>query len=388
MTTDFNDYLHQELAAIDDAGLRRELRRIDSGQGARVELGGRELINFSSNDYLGLATHPTLKTAAAKAVEEFGAGTGAARLISGSMRPHHELEETLAKFKGTESALSLATGYAASGVVSALVGEGDVVILDRLAHACLLDAARLSKAKLRVYKHNDMGELSRILQWADRQGGQTLIVTESVFSMDGDYAPLSCLVELKEKHKAWLLVDEAHATGLYGAKRCGMIEKSGVGDHVEIQMGTLGKAIGSAGGYICGSKVLIDLMLHRLRPFMFSTAPVPAQVAAARAGIELVQSDDGLERCAELWDLVGRLTDGLIRRGWKLPVGFGAILPLMVGDEKATMTLSKRLLEGGVLVPAIRYPTVERGKARLRLTVSAAHASEDIDQLLEALGDA
>ncbi|MCS5603975.1 MAG: aminotransferase class I/II-fold pyridoxal phosphate-dependent enzyme, partial [Alphaproteobacteria bacterium] len=305
MATDFNDYLNQELAAIDDAGLRRELRRIDSGQGARVELGGRELLNFSSNDYLGLATHPALKTEAAKAVEEFGAGTGAARLLSGSMRPHHELEESLADFKGTEAALSFATGYAAAGVVPAVVGEGDVVILDRLAHACLVDAAHLSKAKLRVFKHNDMENLGRILQWADPQEGQTLIITESVFSMDGDCAPLSKLVELKGRYGAWLLVDEAHATGLYGARRRGMVEKFGLDDHVEIQMGTLGKAIGSAGGYICGSRALIDLMVHRLRPFMFSTAPVPAQVAAARAGIELVQSDDGLERCAKLWGLAG-----------------------------------------------------------------------------------
>jgi 8-amino-7-oxononanoate synthase len=388
MATDFNDYLNQELAAIGDAGLRRELRRIDSGQGARVELGGRELLNFSSNDYLGLATHPALKTAAAKAVEEFGAGTGAARLLSGSMRPHHELEESLADFKGTEAALSFATGYAAAGVVPAVVGEGDVVILDRLAHACLVDAAHLSKAKLRVFKHNDMEDLSRILQWADPQEGQTLIITESVFSMDGDCAPLSCLVELKEKHKAWLLVDEAHATGLYGEKRRGMVEKFGLDDHVEIQMGTMGKAIGSAGGYICGSRALIDLMVHRLRPFMFSTAPVPAQVAAARAGIELVQSDDGLERCAKLWGLAGRLTDGLIRRGWELPAVTGAILPIKIGEEKATVAVSKRLLEAGILVPAIRYPTVARDKARLRLTVSAAHEPEDIDQLLEALGDA
>jgi len=388
MVTDFSDYLNQELAAIGDAGLRRELRRIDSGQGARVELVGRELLNFSSNDYLGLATHPALKTAAAKAVEEFGAGAGAARLISGSMRPHHELEESLAEFKGTEAALSFATGYAAAGVVPAVVGEGDVVILDRLAHACLVDAAHLSKAKLRVFKHNDMEDLSRILQWADPQEGQTLIITESVFSMDGDCAPLSKLVELKERYGAWLLVDEAHATGLYGARRRGMVEKFGLDDHVEIQMGTLGKAIGSAGGYICGSGALIDLMVHRLRPFMFSTAPVPAQVAAARAGIELVQSDDGLVRCAKLWGLAGRLTDGLIRQGWKLPAVTGAILPIMVGEEKATVAVSQRLLEAGILVPAIRYPTVARGKARLRLTVSVAHEPEDIDQLLEALGDA
>ena len=388
MAPDFNDYLNQELAAIDDAGLRRELRRVDSGQGARVELDGRELLNFSSNDYLGLAYHPALKAAAAKAVDEFGAGTGAARLISGSMRPHYELEEALADFKGTEAALSFATGYAAAGVVSALVGKGDVVVLDKLAHACLVDAAHLSKAKLRVFKHNDMEDLDRILSWTDQQEGQTLIVTESVFSMDGDCAPLARLVELKERYGAWLLVDEAHATGLYGANRRGLVEESGVGELVEIQMGTLGKAIGSAGGYICGPRALIDLMLNRVRPFMFSTAPVPAQVGAARAGIELVQSDEGEERRAKLWSLVGQLTDGLIRRGWKLPSVSGAIFPLMVGEEKAAVALSGSLLEAGVLVPAIRYPTVARGKARLRLTVSAAHEPADIDQLLEALGDA
>ena len=388
MAPDFNDYLNQELATIDDAGLRRELRRVGSGQGARVELGGRELLNFSSNDYLGLACHPALKTAAAKAVEEFGAGTGAARLISGSMRPHHELEEALADFKGTEAALSFATGYAAAGVVSALVGKGDVVVLDKLAHACLVDAAHLSKAKLRVFKHNNMEDLGRILQWADQQDGQTLILTESVFSMDGDFAPLVRLVELKQQYGAWLWVDEAHATGLYGAKRRGMIKESAVSGQVEIQMGTLGKAIGSAGGYICGSRALIDLMLNRARPFMFSTAPVPAQVAASRAGIELVQSDEGEDRRGKLWSLVGRLTDGLIRHGWKLPSVSGAILPLMLGGEKVAVALSGRLLEAGVLVPAIRYPTVARDKARLRLTVSAAHELEEVDQLLEALGDA
>ncbi len=388
MSSDFSDYLNQELVAIGDLGLRRELRRIDSGQGARVVLDGHELLNFSSNDYLGLACHPALRTAAAKAVEEFGVGTGAARLISGSMRPHHELEEALADFKGTEKALSFATGYAAAGVVSAVVGKGDMVVVDKLAHACLVDAARLSGAKLRVFKHNDMGDLGRILQWADQQDGETLILTESVFSMDGDCASLAHLVELKERHGAWLLVDEAHATGLYGSSRRGMVEESGVGDHVEIQMGTLGKAIGSAGGYICGSRALIDLILNRARPFMFSTAPVPAQVAAARAGIELVQSDEGEERCGKLWGLVSRLSDGLIRRGWKLPAVSGAIFPLMVGEEKAAVALSRRLLETGVLVPAIRYPTVARGKARLRLTVSAAHEPADIDQLLEALGDA
>ncbi len=377
-----------ELAGIDSADLRRTMREVASAQGARVRLNGREVLNFSSNDYLGLANHPTLKEAAVEAIETFGAGAGAARLISGSQSPHHELENALAKFKGTEAALAFSSGYAAAlGTIPALVGAGDVVVVDKLVHASLVDAAKLSGAKLRVCKHNDLADLARILEWAAGQGGRTLVVAESVYSMDGDLAPLLNLVELKEQHGAWLMLDEAHATGLYGEGRRGVAEEFGVGDRVEIQMGTLGKALGAAGGYICGSNELIDLLRHRARSFVFSTAPMPAQAAAARAGIEVVQSAEGEERRTRLWSLVDELKNGLIARSWKLPVVQSAILPLMIGTEVEAVALSERLLEAGVFVPAIRYPTVAKGEARLRITVSAAHSPEDIKTLLETLGE-
>jgi len=389
MTDSFQEKLADELAGIDSAHLRRNVREVASAQGARVQLEGREVLNFASNDYLGLANHPALNEAAVGAIEKYGAGAGAARLISGSQSPHHELENALAAFKGTEAALVFSSGYAAAlGTIPALVGAGDVVVLDKLVHASLVDAAKLSGAKIRVCKHNDLADLARILEWAAGQGGRTLVVAESVYSMDGDLAPLLNLVELKEQHGAWLMLDEAHATGLYGEGRRGVAEEFGVGERVEVQMGTLGKALGAAGGYICGSIKLIDLLRHRARSFVFSTAPMPAQAAAARAGIELAQSSEGEERRTRLWSLVDELKNGLIARGWKLPVVQSAILPLMVGAEADAVALSERLLEAGVFVPAIRYPTVARGEARLRITVSAAHSIEDINFLLEAMGDA
>ena len=388
MTDSFQEKLAGELAGIESADLRRTVREVASAQGARVRLEGREVLNFSSNDYLGLANHPALKESAVQAIENFGTGAGAARLISGSQSPHHELESVLANFKGTESALAFSSGYAAAlGTIPALVGIGDVVVLDKLVHASLVDAAKLSGAKLRVSKHNDLADLARILEWAAEQGGRTLMVAESVYSMDGELAPLLNLVELKEQHGAWLMLDEAHATGLYGEGRRGVAEEFGVAARVEVQMGTLGKALGAAGGYICGSNELVDLLRHRARSFVFSTAPMPAQAAAARAGIKVLESAEGEERRTRLWSLVDELKNGLIELGWQLPVVQSAILPLMVGAEAEAIALSEQLLEAGVFVPPIRYPTVARGHARLRITVSAAHSSDDIKKLLEVLGE-
>ena len=286
---DFDQELSQRLEVIRQRGLRRELRRVDSTPPAQVEIAGRTLLNFSSNDYLGLANEPALKAAAIQAVERYGVGAKASRLICGSLAPHHELDAALADFKGTEAALSFSTGYAAAlGTIGALLGEGDVIILDKLVHACIVDAARLSGAKLRVFAHNNLADLQAKLIWADErvqslkskvQGreGRALVVTESVFSMDGDHAPLREIVELKEKYGAWLMVDEAHATGLYGANRRGLTEELDVSNRIEVQMGTLGKALGAAGGYICGSRVLVDYLVNRARTFIFSTAPVPGR---------------------------------------------------------------------------------------------------------------
>ena len=390
----FYDALTRDLEAIREAGLLRELRRVDSASGPRLEMGGRTLLNFSSNDYLGLADHPALKGAAIRAVEKFGAGSGASRLICGSLAPHHELEETLATFKGAEAALTFSTGYAtALGTIGALAGKEDVIVLDKLVHASIVDAARLSGAKLRVFAHNDMAALEDILRWASARSApaasrpsRTLIITESVFSMDGDLAPLRDLVDLKDRHGAWLMVDEAHATGLFGQHRRGLAEACEVSGRIEIQMGTLGKAVGAGGGYVCGSRALIDLLVNRARSFIFSTAPVPAAAAAARAGLELIQSPEGEERRVRTWALLDQLKNALIENGWPLAPVQSAIVPLHVGAEAEAVALAARLRESGVFVPAIRYPTVARGAARLRLTVTAAHTAEDVRELAACLG--
>lgn len=377
--------LTQRLAALREQGLFRELRRVDSSQSPRIESEGRALLNFSSNDYLGLANEPALKEAAIKAVEQFGAGAGSSRLICGSLAPHHELEQTLAAFKGTAAALAFATGYAAAlGTICALVGPDDIIILDKLVHACIVDAARLSRAKLRVFDHNDAADLERILQWAQARSPKprTLIVTESVFSMDGDHAPLRELVRLKEQYGAWLMVDEAHATGLYGAHRRGLAEELGVSDRVEVQMGTLGKALGASGGYICGSRPLIDYLINRARTFIFSTAPVPAAAAAATAGIRFVESSAGEERRGKLWQLVSTFTATLNPQP---TIHQSAIIPILIGEEDKAVEAAAALRDQGIFIPAIRYPTVARGQARLRLTLSAAHTNADLAQLLAAL---
>jgi 8-amino-7-oxononanoate synthase len=402
----FDEELNRRLAALRQQNLHRELRRVDTPQGTRIRIDGRTLLNFSSNDYLGLAGDPLLKEAAIRAVEKFGAGSGASRLICGSLAPHHELEAALANFKGAEAALSFSTGYAtAIGTICALLGRDDVVVLDKLVHACIVDAARLSGAKIRVFAHNDLNALEKILRWSstfrlsagtlkrELQPPRTLIVTESIFSMDGDAAPLREIVALKEKHGAWLMVDEAHATGLCGKNRRGLVEESGVSSQIEIQMGTLGKAVGASGGYICGSRPLIDFLVNRARSFIFSTAPVPAAAAAAAAGIRLIQSPEGERRLRTLWERVKQCRTGILpvsdsakngdRRG-ACPT-LSAINPVLIGDEARAVAVSAALREQGIFVPAIRYPTVARGQARLRVTVTATHTAEDISLLVTAL---
>ncbi len=388
---DFAAELNRRLDEIRADGLYRELHRVDSPQGSRVEIDGKSLLNFSSNDYLGLANHPTLKEAAAKAVGKYGCGSGASRLICGSLAPHHELETALAEFKQTEAALAFSSGYAAAiGTICALLGKDDVVVIDKLVHASIVDAARLSGAKLRVFAHNDLNELTDILRWADAretaaEKSHVLIITESVFSMDGDVAPLRDIVSLKEKYGAWLMLDEAHATGLYGDNQRGLAEASGVSQQLEIQMGTLGKSLGSSGGFICGSRSLVDYLINRARSFIFSTAPVPAAAAAARAAIDLVQSDEGRSRCAHLWSLVEAAKSRLMVSNWPLSGVASPIIPLVMGEESKALAAAASLRDAGILIPAIRYPTVARGKARLRLTLSAAHAVKDLETLLAAL---
>ena len=382
----FEQELSQRLKILEEQNLRRKLRRVSSPQQPRAIVDGRAVLNFSSNDYLGLATHPKLKEAAERAVREFGTGSGASRLICGSIEPHERLEEALAAFKGAEAALIFSTGYAtALGTITALMSSDDIVVLDKLVHASIVDAARLSGAKLRVYAHNDLADLEKILDWCRRpahEKARVLVVTESVFSMDGDFAPLREIVEVKEKFGAWLMVDEAHATGLFGERRRGLVEEFGLSGRVEVQMGTLGKALGSAGGYVAGAGVLRDFLVNKARSFIFSTAPPPSVSAAAMAGLEVVRSEEGAELLSGLRRNVRQFCDGT---GISPAAENSPIVPQMVGEEVAAVRLSEELLKAGFFVPAIRYPTVGRGKARLRFTFSAAHEEDEIGQLIAAL---
>ncbi len=350
----------------------------------RVTLGGRSLLNFSSNDYLGLAFHPAIAAAMAEAAARWGSGSTASRLICGTTGEHAAFEEELAAAKATEASLLFSTGMAAAGgTIPALVGRGDVVILDKLAHACLIDAARASGAKMRVFPHNDLAKLESHLLWARRTHPEAriLVVTESVFSMDGDLALLREIVELKERHGAWLLLDEAHAVGVLGPGMGGLAGELGLADRIEIQMGTLGKALGVSGGYIAGPRILIDFLVNRARSFVFSTAPSPAVAAACRAALRIITSAEGEALRARLRENLGLFA---AERGIEPPRS--AILPVILGSEEGAVAASGRLLDEGFLVPAIRYPTVPRKTARLRITLSAAHEPEQIRALAEALG--
>ncbi|HEV2453016.1 MAG TPA: 8-amino-7-oxononanoate synthase [Verrucomicrobiae bacterium] len=402
----FEHDLAERLTALRDQNLFRELRQVDSAQSARIQIAGKAFLNFSSNDYLGLATHPALIEAAIRAVDTFGAGSGASRLICGSLKPFHELETELARLKKTEAAIAFSSGYAAAqGAIGALIGKDDIIILDKLVHACIVDAAKLSGAKIRVFRHNDVGDLEEKLQWASQNTmprivRRVLIVTESIFSMDGDIAPLREIVKLKDKYHAWLMVDEAHATGIFGENGGGLIGELGLTDRVELQMATLGKALGASGGCICGSRRLVDFMVNRARPFIFSTAPAPAAAAAATAAIRLVQSAEGKELRKKLQANISEFqsdpginparSPALQYQSKSGPTASGTsrlspIQPIIVGDEQRALDAAAKLRERQLFVPAIRYPSVARGSARLRITFTAAHSREDIFCLVDAL---
>ena len=378
---------HEELITeLKQRSLYRQLRTIDVVNGTSVSRAGRPLVNFACNDYLGLTQHPKLKIAAADAAQRFGAGSGASRLITGTLAIHSELEARLAAFKQTPAALTFESGYAAAlGTIPALFGQGDVIILDKLAHASLIDGARLSGAEIRVYPHNRLERLSELLDWVreKRKGAKILIITESVFSMDGDCCPLAEIVELKDKFGAALLLDEAHAIGVLGPNGAGLAAECGLIDRVEIHLGTLSKAIGSSGGFIAGPSSLIDLLINRARTFIYSTAPPPTAIAAAIEGLGVIASAAGDQLRATLWRNHEELT--VTSKRPKPEEARSAIVPIIVGSEEQALSLSEELAEHGFLVPAVRFPTVSRGSARLRVTLSAAHHLQDVVNLREAI---
>lgn len=360
-------------------GLWRGLRKLDEVDGVVVRSGGREWINFSSNDYLGLAGSTELRAALEEGVAKHGAGSGASRLVCGTHTAHVELEEALAHFKGTEAALCFSSGFAAPlGAIPALVGAGDTVILDKLCHASLVDGARLSGATVRVFPHNHLGKLERLLSTGK---GRVLVVTESIFSMDGDASLLREIVELKNRHGAWLMVDEAHAVGVVGPRGRGLAAELGVDGQVELHMGTLSKAFGLSGGYVAASRSVIDLLINRARSFIYTTAP-PASLAHAGArALELISGDAGDHLRRQLHENIKRLVAKV--GASSVPA---AILPVIIGTEKEAWDTSTELQESGFFVPCIRYPTVARGSARLRITMSARHTAPQIDALAATLG--
>jgi 8-amino-7-oxononanoate synthase len=406
------DLFAAQLEALRAASLDRHLREISSSQGAEIEIDGRRLVNFSSNDYLGLANDPRLREAAMAAIDEFGLGAGASRLISGTQSPHVRLEHALAKWKETQAALSFSSGYAvALGTIPALVTKDDVILLDKLCHASLIDGAKLSGAILRVFPHNNLRKLESLLEWARRAhpGTRVLVLTESVFSMDGDRAPLRDLVGLKKRFGALLMLDEAHAVGVIGTNGRGLAAEENVSESVDVQMGTLSKALGASGAYICGSRSLIEWLINRARSFIYSTAPPPAIAAAATAAVDFLASPEGEKRRLLLWERinllhklllsfdVGRSTLSVGRSNLvgqpstpnaqrpTLNEATSAIFPLIIGDKQAALDLAAALQSKGFLVPAIRYPTVAKDSARLRITVTASHDEDQIRALCQEI---
>jgi len=373
-----DEFLQRRLEDLDNRSLRRRLRVSDSPTGPAVEYGGKKLHNFASNDYLGLAEHPEVVEAAVRATRDFGAGAGASRLVTGTQRPHARLEEELASFKGTDAALVFGSGYASSvGALQALATKEDVVLLDKLSHACLVDGARLSGATLRPFHHNDTEHLEHHLKWAREKHprSRVFVVTESVFSMDGDIAPLREIVELKDRYGATLMLDEAHAVGVLGCGGRGLAEQLGLSNRIDVHMGTLGKALGNSGGYISGSRVLVDYLTNTARSFIFSTAPPASTAAAASAALALCAGPEGDRRRNKLRELAASYD----------PLPPAAIHPVIIGGEDATLHAAEQLARLGFHVPAIRPPTVPKGTSRLRVSLSAAHEPEAVKMLSAAL---
>ncbi len=378
--------LKTRLANLQEDGLLRRLRIVEGAQEPVVRFDGREVLLLSSNNYLGLASHPALKTAAREAVEKFGCGAGASRLISGTMELHRALEARLAAFKQTESALVFPSGYHANiGTLSALMSAGDTILSDELNHASIIDGCRLSRADIKVFRHRDMGHLERLL--ADSpDSGQRLIVTDSVFSMDGDVAPLKEIAGLGRQYGAWVMVDEAHATGVFGTTGAGLVQELDLTAQVEIQMGTLGKALGGSGAYVAGSRELIEWLVNRARSFVYTTGIPPSSAATALAALEIVELEP--ERRARLWENAQFLSEGLKTQGYTLMSAESPVVPVMVGDAHRTVDLSEALFRRGVLAYGVRPPTVPEGTSRLRLAPMATHSRPQLVKALEAFRDA
>ncbi len=381
-------YVTDQLKEMREKGVAPKLRVLEGEQKSVCIFDGREVINLASNNYLGLTTHKALRKAALDAVKRYGAGAGAVRTIAGTMKLHMELEEQIAAFKNVEACVVFQSGFTANaGTVSAVLGKEDLIISDELNHASIIDGARLSRATIKVFKHKDVKECERILQESANFPGKKLIITDGVFSMDGDIAPLPELCDLAEKYDCIMMVDDAHASGVLGRNGRGTVDHHQCHGRVHMQVGTLSKAIGAMGGYVCGSRDLIDFLYLRARPFVFSTSHPPATAAACQAAFALLDSPEGEKLVKKLWANTKFFKRELKRRGFQFKVSETPIIPIHVGDAAKAFEFSKKLFEAGVFAPAVGYPTVAEGKARLRAIVSAAHKREQLQRAADILAE-
>jgi 8-amino-7-oxononanoate synthase len=385
MANDPLSWLDEELSQLDAQHLRRRLVTHSGPQGATIVLNGQQLVNFGANDYLGLAADPRLAAAAARAAQQEGWGAGASPLVTGHCVSHAELETKLAEFEGTEASLLFSSGFAANlGTVAALVERGDAIFADSKNHASLIDGCRLSRADVQIYRHADIDHLRELLRSASGYR-RRLIVTDSLFSMDGDFAPLVQIAEIAEQHQAILLIDEAHATGVFGQHGRGVAELLGVESGVHIRVGTLSKALGSVGGFVAGRRALIDWLINRARSYVFSTAFPPATAAAARAALEIAREEP--QRRTALLARAQTIRQQLVAQGWNVGHSTSQIIPIYIGEPDRTMRIAHELRARGLFVPGIRPPTVPPGESLLRISLSWSHSAGMLDQLVAALAD-
>ncbi len=378
------NYLTEELAQLEAKGLRFHLRVLEGEQLPVARFDGRRVINLSSNNYLGLCTHPKLREAALDATRRYGVGSGAVRTISGTMDIHMELEQRIARFKRTEASVVFQSGFTAnSGTVGAIIGRDDFIVSDALNHASIIDGARLSRATIKVFPHKDVNAAESILKEIAARPGRKLLITDGVFSMDGDIAPLPDLCALAEKYGAIMMVDDAHASGVLGKNGRGTVDHFGLHGKVDVQVGTLSKAIGALGGYVCGSSDLIEFLHLRGRPFLFSTSHPPAVAASCLAAFEVLEAEP--ERIEKMWENTRFFKAGLAKLGFDTGLSETPITPVMVGDGRKAMELSRALFEAGVFATALAFPTVPEGKARLRTIVTATHSQTELEEALAIL---
>jgi glycine C-acetyltransferase len=379
------DFLKERLTELDEQGLLLHPRTLEGPTGARARFDGRGVINLASNNYLGLANHPRMNAAASRAAAELGAGSGAVRTISGTMASHRELERQFAAFKHAEDALMFQSGFTANaGTVAAILDKQDVIVSDRLNHASIIDGARLSRAEIKVFEHRDADHADRLLAETKAEGRRQLLITDGVFSMDGDIAPLPDLVEVAERHGAIMMIDDAHASGVLGEGGAGTVDHFGLHGRVDIQVGTLSKAIGVLGGFIAGPHQLIEWLQNRGRPYLFSTSTPPAVTAACIEALAIIRDEP--DRLRRLWDNTALFKEGLHELGFDTGASETPITPVITGDEERTQAFARRLFDEGVFAPAIVFPTVARGSARVRTIVTADHSEDDLRSALEIFG--